>query len=211
MENLIDKKFGRLIPIKQVGIDKWKNTKYLCRCSCGKEKIINGRDLKSGHTKSCGCLYKINKNSLKHGHRTLDKTSKTYQAWASMKQRCNSPNDPAYKYYGNRKIKVCNRWLKFENFLKDVGEISHGLTLDRINNNKGYNPKNFRLVTQKENNKNRRNSRLITFKGKTKSLMEWSIKYGINYSILWRRIYKYKWPIEKALTNSVQKGRKPNE
>jgi hypothetical protein len=158
MKNIVGKIFGKLIPIKYVGKNKHGHSLWLCRCECGKEKIILGPSLKNGDTKSCGCLYKNNKNSVKHKHTTNGKMSKTYKAWADMIQRCNNKNHKSYKNYGNRGITVCKRWLKFENFLKDVGEIPRGLTLDRINNNKGYSPDNFKFSTWKEQNNNKRNN-----------------------------------------------------
>lgn len=125
-----------------------------------------------------------------------------------MKQRCKNQNNPDYHYYNNKKITICKRWLKFENFLKDVGEIPEGLTLDRTNNNKGYSPKNYRLVTQKQQNRNKENNLFFTYNNKTKLLIDWAKEYNINYNTLHSRIFKLKWSIEKALLTPVRKRRK---
>jgi len=173
--NLMGQRFNRLIPIKLIGKDKYGNVLWLCKCDCGKEKIIPGYQVRNGRIKSCGCLKKERDkifgklHSITHGYcRT-----KTYNAWASMIQRCTNPNNQAYKNYGGRGIKICNRWLKFENFLEDVGEIPEGLTFDRINNNQGYFPNNWRLATAKEQNRNKRNIKLYNYNGKIQCMPAW--------------------------------------
>lgn len=127
-----------------------------------------------------------------------------------MIQRCTNPNDKRYKNYGGRGITVCKRWRNsFEKFLEDMGEPpTKEHSIDRINNNGNYCKSNCRWVTRKEQNRNKRNNRLITYKGKTQCLIEWAEEYNINYDTLWCRIYKYGWPIEKALTTPVKKRRK---
>jgi len=203
--DLTGQKFGKLKPTKYLGESKW-----LCLCDCGKEKIINSKSFKNGHTKSCGCLYKDNKNGLKHGYYTNKKTSKIHKIWKHMIERCTNPNVKQYKDYGGRKIRVCYRWSNknpkgFENFYKDVGDPPKGKSLDRANNNKGYYPNNWRWATPKEQANNRRNSILITFNNKTQSLQKWAIKYNINPNRLWRRLYQLNWPIEKTLITPIKK------
>ena len=95
--------------------------------------------------------------NTKHGHSFRNgKPSPTYNSWHKMKQRCLNPNCLEYKNYGGRDIKVCERWMDFENFLEDMGERPEGLTLDRINNDGDYEPGNCRWATWKEQNQNRR-------------------------------------------------------
>lgn len=204
MENLIGKKFGKLVPIRY--IEKYK---YLCRCDCDKEIIVTSANLKNGHTKSCGCLLK--EKLTKHGHTIKNNRSKTYLSWDNMIQRCTNPNNPEYKDYGGRNppIIVCDRWNpksggSFKNFLIDVGEIPKGLTFNRINNNKGYNPKNFNIITNKEQQRNKRNNKLITFNGRTQCMSAWAEEYNINTRTLYARLHKLNWPIEKALTTPVR-------
>ena len=140
--------------------NKHRQSMWLCKCECGIEKIILGNHLKSGHTKSCGCLHK--EIMTKHGHSKNGKRTRTYQSWHSMIKRCVNPNDPVYHNYGGRSIKVCKRWMQFENFLEDMGEVSDGYQIDRINNNENYCKSNCHWVTPKTNSRNKRDNHLET-------------------------------------------------
>ncbi len=205
MENLIGKKFERLVVLKRMDSDRNRNSRWLCRCDCGKEKIIIGRNLKNGNTKSCGCLYREG-NNTKHGHSTRTKMSKTYSTWQGMIQRCTNPNNKRYQDYGGRGIKVCQKWLKFINFLEDMGEPpSNKHQIDRIDNDGNYCKENCRWATSKEQNRNSRNNRLITYKGKTQCLIELAEEYQIPYTILLDRINRLGWSIEKALTTPTRR------
>lgn len=124
--------------------------------------------------------------------------SRTYQAWADMKSRCSNPRQPKFAYYGGRGITVCERWLKFENFLADMGEAPEGLTLDRINNDGNYEPSNCRWATRFEQSNNTRLTSRITFNGATLSRSEWARRLGISSDTLAHRL-KRGWPLEKAL------------
>ena len=204
-ENLVGQRFGRWTVIGFAHKDKHRNTYWLCRCECGKEKIVNGGNLKRDTTKSCGCLNieKTSERFTTHGHCG----SKTYQSWQHMIKRCANPNDISYHNYGGRGIKVCNRWLKFENFLEDMGEVPEGYQIDRINNSGNYCKSNCRWATPKENSRNTRINRLITFDGKTQCLVEWAEESGINPSTFRDRIWRG-WSIERALTEPVRKQKK---
>lgn len=204
MIDLIGKRFGRLVVISKGSNDKWGHSPWLCLCDCGKGKSIHGGHLKSGHTKSCGCLLKKG-NNYKHGHSTTIKISKTYESWAHMIQRCTNPNHKDYHNYGSRGITICKQWLEFENFLADMGERPRGHQIDRINNNKGYCRSNCWWVTAKTNNRNKRNNIFITYKNKTQLLIEWAEEFGMHYRTLYTRIFRYGWSIQKSLTTPVQK------
>ena len=148
--DLTNKKFGRWTVIKMVGRNKHGQIMWLCQCSCGTSREVRGGDLKNGKTKSCGCIRM--EIVTKHGmYRTP-----TYKTWNDMLQRCNNQKHACYKDYGGRGITVCDRWLKFENFLKDMGKKPEDLTIERVDNNKGYFKKNCIYTTQMEQTHNTR-------------------------------------------------------
>lgn len=114
-----------------------------------------------------------------------------------MIERCRNKNAPIYKYYGARGITVCQQWLKFTDFLADMGERPNGKCIGRINNNGNYEPGNCRWETMVEQHNNRRGNHLLTFKGQTQTIAQWSRELGI--PSLRQRIHR-KWPLERALT-----------
>jgi len=147
---------GRLVILARAGSTPHGKAAWHCRCACGTEKIIASNSLTNGTTQSCGCRQKelTSKRFFKHGHSA--RKTKTYRAWKHMLERCFNPNDKAYKWYGGDGITVDPRWLKFENFLTDMGEAPPGLTLDRINNDDDYMPGNCRWTTYSVQAYNRR-------------------------------------------------------
>lgn len=132
---------------------------WKCACSCGKETVVRGQLLRSGGTKSCGCLRgeAAAVSSATHGHTRNYRSSPTYKTWCSMLYRCQDPNYRQAEYYAGRGIRVCDRWQVFENFLADMGERPEGKTLDRFPDNNGnYEPGNCRWATAKQQVANRR-------------------------------------------------------
>ena len=136
--------------------------------------------------------------------------TRLYTIWRTMKQRCHNPHDQAYQRYGPRGITVCDEWktehLEFKEWALNNG-YKEGLTLDRINNDLGYSPDNCRWVTRSEQQHNRRDNRIITYNGETKTMTEWASCYGIGRGILWNRLYKLGWPFEKAVTEPARRRR----
>lgn len=129
---------------------------------------------------------------------------KEYRSWRSMKTRCLNPNHEAYDRYKNKTI--CDRWLSedgFMNFYNDLGPRPEGCTLDRIDNNKGYNPENCRWLSVKRQGNNRGDNVMITHNGETMTMMEWSEKLNIKYTTLHERIRRGM-SIEKALSMPVK-------
>lgn len=205
--NIVGQCFNKLLVIERTSNDKWGNACWLCLCDCGSEIIVRTAYLKNNHTQSCGCLSieKIVERSIKHGYKKRGTTSRTYTSWQLMIQRCINPNNPAYKNYGGRGIKVCQQWRNsFENFLKDMGEAPNGLQLDRIKNDQGYCKKNCHWATSKQQNRNKRNNCLITYNGKTQCLIEWAEEIGINYQTLQSRL-RQAWSIERMLKTPVRR------
>lgn len=203
-ENLIGLKFGRLTVFRPARKKK-NQTMWVCICDCGNKAVVAAGALKSANTKSCGCLNSeiVTLRNTKH---SKSKTAE-YRCWKSIKQRCHNENNPAYKNYGGRGIRVCDSWKNsFSNFLFDMGpKPNPKFDIDRIDNNLGYSPENCRWVDRKTNMKNTRNTHFVTFNGRTLSIMDWAEELNINPNTLYSRINIMKWDIEKVLSKKVNK------
>lgn len=138
----------------------------------------------------------------KHGHCT-NGLSRTYRSWEAMKRRCDNPKDHHYKNYGGRGIRYDVRWLLFENFLEDMGDKPEGMTLDRIDTNRGYCKENCKWSDKSTQSRNKRNNRVLTFNGKSYCLWEWAELIGMNPSTLRSRLNRG-WTVSKALTTPVR-------
>ena len=162
---------------------------YLCVCDCGNSKIVARAQLMGGHSRSCGCLRKetTTERSKTHG---LSR-SPEYKVYISMLNRCSNPNYQEYHNYGGRGIKVCERWLKFENFIVDMGpRPAAGYQLERKDNEKGYEPGNVVWATRTQNARNKRNTVRVDYNGELLTLKEVAEKTGIPYSALFYRYQK---------------------
>lgn len=204
--NLIGRRFKKLKVIKEVEpvYTKGRSKKYrwLCECECGNTKIVRENDLISRRTKSCGCL-RTEINSIVHRKHGMSET-RLDNILYGMKQRCYNKNSRRYTDYGGRGITVCKEWLG-ENGLNNFSEwaLSHGyaenLTIDRIDNDKGYSPDNCRWITNKEQANNKRNTKKYKYKGEIHTISEWAEITGIGYYMLKARILNYGYTIEEAI------------
>jgi hypothetical protein len=198
-EDLTGKVFSKLT-VLSFAEHRNKRGYWNCICECGNKKIIYAHNLISGGTKACGCLSHV----PKHGFSKDSKTHPLYQAWLSLRGRCNNPNNKASLYYSKKGIKVCERWNVFNNFLEDMLPTwSQGLSIDRINNNGDYEPLNCRWATAKQQNRNRSINKIIEYKGERKILSEWAELTGIGRTTISARL-KSGLSIEEALETTIK-------
>lgn len=148
-------RFGRLVAIRDAGRDAGHHRLWLCQCDCGQETTVSTNRLRTGNTKSCGCLYReahTTHGATRGGRRTVE-----FTAWSHMLRRCNDHRHPQFKDYGGRGIRVCARWDDFAAFAADMGpRPSPKHSLDRIDVNGNYDPSNCRWATKDVQQHNRR-------------------------------------------------------
>jgi len=194
-------RYGRLVILKEVEQVKTKRW-FLCKCDCGTQKHIR-IDAFKRNTQSCGCLTKevASIRSTRHG---MHNTS-IYNVWHSMKQRCYNANDHNYKHYGQRGITMYSEWLDAKLFINWA--LSNGykenLTIERIDNNKGYSPLNCKWATQLDQLRNTRRTVKLTLNNVTMCRKDWATKIGISSTSLKRRLEKL--PLIDALTTPPNK------
>lgn len=194
---MIGRRFQRLTVIAELPERQIGKRVYLCRCDCGNETRCVGGNLKSGTSKSCGCLRTDRLHERwRHGRGSRDRT---YRVWSTMRTRCRNPRNQKYADYGGRGITVCSRWDSFENFLADMGEAPPEREIDRIDNDSGYKPGNCRWATRREQSLNKRTTRRIYAFGATKPLTIWAEEYGLPVMMVWKRLHRG-WTPERALT-----------
>lgn len=204
--DLTGQKFERLTVIARAENSPSGMTKWLCRCDCGAERIVFAKHLRSGATKSCGCFSAdlVTKRNFKHGQTN----TRLFSIWQNMKDRCFNPNNDKYSYYGGRGITVCKEWVEdFMNFYNWA--MSNGyedrLTIDRIDNNKNYEPSNCRWATIICQANNKRSNRVVSYNGEDHTLAEWSRILKINSSTLGTRFHRDKKTSGEELFEKVGK------
>ena len=201
-KDMTGKRFGRLSVVSYSGKNNRRLALWSCLCDCGTTTLVTGARLRNGATSSCGCFRRDRgKQNATHGmHGTH-----AYRIWIGMLSRCRNKNATGYKNYGGRGISVCNEWLEFENFYKDMGPPPEGLTLDRKDTNGDYSKGNCRWATWFEQADNKRSVKMLSAFGKTQSLATWSREFGIHYSTLRDRLTYEQLDLETALTRKVTK------
>lgn len=196
--DLTGQKFGRLTVVERAEDMSPGNVRWSCVCDCGNKTVAQSASLRSGRHLSCGCIQR--ESATRHGK----EGSKEYLAWAAMKQRCLNPDNKSFRIYGGRGITVCDSWLLFENFYADMGDAPEGMSLDRIDNDRGYSPENCRWATVKVQSNNRRTSRVIEYMGASKTLTQWASEFGLSPISLTSRL-KLGWDIHTALTKPIDR------
>lgn len=193
-------RYNMLSYVKDAGKNKHKKTLWEVRCECGKTSIKIASQVRTGKTKSCGCLAKAGNNAT-HGLRKHP----LYPTWCNMKARCDKKNHPSYKNYGGRGISYDSRWLSFENFLEDVGERPfEGASLDRVDNDGAYCRTNVRWANRETQRKNSRQITPVTIKGEARLITEWCSFYNISIGSVHRRMKKGE-SVDSALTRPKAK------
>ena len=196
--SLINKKVGRWT-VLGVTENRSGNWLVLCECDCGTTRNVMASRLAAGNSKSCGCL--STENKITHGHTQSHRRAKSreYWIWNSMKNRCINPNYKHYKDYGGRGISLCQSWHVFENFFSDMGVKPDGMTLERIDNSKGYSPENCRWESRHSQSRNKRSNRWITADGVSMVITDWAARIGLCHSTIIARIDRG-WPDHLAVT-----------
>lgn len=193
--DLEGKRFGKLTVLYKTKTVK-NGSRWMCKCDCGEKKEVYGSALTHGQAISCGCISKMRY----HGCRK----TKLYNSWQCMKQRCN-PQTGKPLYY-SRGITVCEEWEDFLTFREWA--LTHGyeegLTIDRIDNNKGYCPENCRWVTMQDQQNNRRNNALVTIGEKTQTVAQWCRELGVDRSHIGNKVQRLGYTNEQAVRATIK-------
>lgn len=186
-----------------IGIERGKGYSVIwkCLCSCGKICKPYANHVVRGNTRTCG--HGVMSAATKHGLTSKGQRSPEMDAWWNMISRCTNPSNPAYKRYGGRGIGVCQSWMdSFGNFWVDMGFRPEGMTLERIDNSKGYSPENCRWATRRDQANNRDCNRVISARGKTMTIAYWCRETGINRNTLNKRL-RLGWEPERAIFHPI--------
>lgn len=198
-DNFTGVRFGMLVAIEWVG-----NSKWWCKCDCGRYSTKLAANLKRGTSKSCGCnKYRSDTGNFRHGH-AGEKHSPEYRVWAGMRSRCLCPTTAPYPNYGGRGIKICDRWQGrdgFANFLADMGPRPPGTSIDRINNDGDYEPGNCHWATPAQQGRNTRRTKLTLemvqqIRAKIelgRTLSSLSVEYGVSKSAIHSAVIGKTW------------------
>jgi|SRR5262245_16113233 len=200
-QDLTGQVFGDWLVVRFDGRRR-ETSQWWCRCVCGTERAVGASNLKRGLSQGCGCQKsaKIARRFTTHGRsRTAE-----HRTWVAMRQRCHNPKASKYADYGGRGIRVCARWrISFQAFLADVGpKPGPAYSLERVNNNGHYEPGNVRWATPREQCLNKRNNRVVTFRGIDLPLSEWCRRVGLNMHTVIGRLGRG-WVLDRALSEPV--------
>lgn len=182
---MLGERFGRLVILELLSAYKLR-----VRCDCGNEKVVTKYNVKKGMTTSCGCRRRevTIARSTKHGNAQRGKHSGAYNSWTAMLSRVDFPEKWKAKHYRERGITICDRWRTFADFLADMGDRPAGTSLDRIDNDRGYEPGNCRWATKAQQARNTRRNVFVTYKGSRVCITDAARLSGISVDILQKRI-----------------------
>lgn len=212
IKDLTGQKFGKLTVLGISGRNKYNALIWMCKCDCGNYADVLSRSLITGHTKSCGCIkgYKQVKHNTEikyHGGSNI----RLYHVWVDMKQRCINPNKSNYVWYGAKGISVCDEWKDFEKFKEWAYENGYDdkapvgyCTLDRIDNDKDYEPQNCRWVSMAEQNRNKSYHRYVEYHGEKYTVTQLADKVGMNKDTLVYRL-NANWSVEDAVNKPIKR------
>lgn len=197
-EGLEGQTFNRLTALNRVE-EKSKYITYYWICECGNTLKAPAIRVVSGNTKSCGCITNERIGALNRTHG--ESKTALYKVWKTMRARCYNTNDDSYHNYGGRGIGVCDEWrsnfVPFRDWAKANGYAS-GLTIERVNNNKGYSPENCVWTTRLVQCNNTRRNEKIEYMGELKTFAQWQRELGFHSGAVYARIHKLGWSIEEA-------------
>ena len=207
--DLIGQKFGRLAAVSPTSKrTSGKNIVWECKCDCGNITYVSSSSLKNGSIQSCGCWKKERMATLNKTHG--GKNERLYGVWIDMRRRCNDSSMTSYQDYGGRGITVCSDWNSDYAIFREWA-LSNGYdpqapfgvcTIERINVNGNYEPSNCKWITIGEQALNRRNSLLLTYKGKTQNASQWDRELGFPRGTVVKR-YRRNWNYERIFTQPV--------
>jgi hypothetical protein len=204
----VGSRFGKLTVVARAASTKTVRPRWLCVCDCGRQTLTGSQNLRRGAAQSCGCKRFKHRSTPKENHGQSraagGKATREYMTWSSMLGRCHNQKHKQFGRYGGRGISVCPSWRNsYLSFLRDVGPKPVGpFSLERVDNNGDYAPGNVRWATWKEQASNRRNSRLLTFQGRTMTMKQWAEESGIGYTTLKERLMRG-WTLERSLHQQV--------
>lgn len=204
--DLVGKRFARWLVVSESS----RKSHFECVCECGSRKLVRRSNLAEGRSKSCGCLMReVNKLTRRtHGASSGGKITAEYSAWIRMRDRCQNANSKSYSDYGGRGISVCNRWDRsFEAFLSDMGKRPSGKhSIERIDVNGDYEPKNCKWATRLEQARNKTSNVLVECDGRMVPMSVAAERNGIPYKTVASRLSKG-WPPERAVSEAVDRNR----
>lgn len=200
VKEITGQRFGRLLVLEYMGLNRHRRALWLCQCDCGREHTTLGVNLCRGQCRSCGCYQR--ETTYKHGMARRTARAPEYNVWRGMICRCHYPKNYRFSQYGGRGIYVCEAWRKsFIAFFVDMGKRpSAKHSIDRIDNDGPYSPENCRWATAAEQSRNTQRNRLLTLDGVTQTITDWANSLGVDRKTIDGRLRNLGWTMREALT-----------